>query len=449
MTAISDTTPEAAGYPPARSAWGLVILLTIAYVFSFVDRYILGLLLQPIKEDLQLTDFQIGLLLGPAFAIFYATMGLPLGWLADRSRRTWIVGAGVALWSLATAASGLAKSFFHLFIARMAVGVGEATLSPCAMSMIADSFPKDKRGAPIGLYSAALSLGAGFASLIGAAVLVWAKTAPEIVVPLAGAVEPWQLTFFIVGLPGLVVALPFFLLREPRRQLEAKEDREVAGSNLSDMLGYVAQRWGTYATFVSIACVMTIIAYSQGWLAATFDRTWNWPPERFALVNGIITLILGPATVNSVGWLSDYWSQRGRRTAPLTIMFAGALLMVPTGIIAPLMPDPISAFAVFALNTVGIATVTTTAITALLNITPGKVRAQMVALYYMVISITGLLLGPPTVGWLTDNVVGTENLRYAMAMLPAIYGTIPLLLIPVTRRLYVQQMDRLEGRVDR
>mgnify|MGYP002624586602 CR=1 FL=1 len=191
MTAISDTTPEAAGYPPARSAWGLVILLTIAYVFSFVDRYILGLLVQPIKEDLQLTDFQIGLLLGPAFAIFYATMGLPLGWLADRSRRTWIVGAGVALWSLATAASGLAKSFFHLFVARMAVGVGEATLSPCAMSMIADSFPKDKRGAPIGLYSAALSLGAGFASLIGAAVLVWAKTAPEIVVPLAGAVEPW------------------------------------------------------------------------------------------------------------------------------------------------------------------------------------------------------------------------------------------------------------------
>ena len=136
-------------WPASRTAWSMVILLTIAYIFSFVDRGILGLLIEPIKADLQLKDEDLGYLIGPAFALFYATMGLPLGWLADRRRRTWIVAAGIALWSAATAASGLARSFWHLFFARMGVGVGEATLSPCAMSMIGDSFPPERRGKPI------------------------------------------------------------------------------------------------------------------------------------------------------------------------------------------------------------------------------------------------------------------------------------------------------------
>ena len=175
-------------YPNPRHAWYMVILLTVAYVFSFVDRYVLGLLIEPIKADLNLTDTQIGLLLGPAFAIFYATMGLPLGWLADRKRRTAIVAAGVFVWSIATAASGLAKSFAHMFAARMAVGIGEATLSPCAMSMISDSFPKERRGRPIAFYTMALSLGAALASLLSASVLVWAKRSDGLSLPILGPV---------------------------------------------------------------------------------------------------------------------------------------------------------------------------------------------------------------------------------------------------------------------
>ena len=164
---------ENKNYPNSKYAWYMVVMLTIAYILSFVDRYILGLLIEPIKADLGLTDTQIGLLLGFAFAIFYATMGLPLGYLADRKKRTWLVAAGIAVWSAATAASGLVKNFAQLFIARMTVGAGEATLSPCAMSMISDSFPPEKRGKPIAFYTAALSLGAGIASLISAGVINW------------------------------------------------------------------------------------------------------------------------------------------------------------------------------------------------------------------------------------------------------------------------------------
>ena len=119
-------------------------------------------------------------------------MGLPFGYLADKKRRTWIVGFGVALWSLATVLSGVARNFVQMFIARMSVGVGEATLSPCAMSMIADSFPKEERGKPIAVYSTSMSLGAAVASFVGVAVLTWAKGGELIDMPLLGAAQPWQ-----------------------------------------------------------------------------------------------------------------------------------------------------------------------------------------------------------------------------------------------------------------
>ena len=191
-------------YPAAGYAWYMVILLTLAYICSFIDRYMLGLLVEPIKADLNLTDTQLGLLLGPAFAIFYATMGLPLGWLADRRRRTWIVAAGITIWSAATIACGLVKNFFQMFIARMSVGIGEATLSPCAISMISDSFPRERRAKPIAFYTMAVSIGAALASLFSATVLVWAKSNPGMSLPLVGPIAAWQLAFIAVGLPGFM-----------------------------------------------------------------------------------------------------------------------------------------------------------------------------------------------------------------------------------------------------
>ena len=443
------TTTDPAGvatpaYPPPLRAWYIVILLTIAYIFSFVDRYILGLLVEPIKADMSLSDTQIGLLLGPAFAIFYATMGLPLGWLADRWRRTWLVGIGVALWSAATAASGLAKTFWQLFIARMAVGVGEATLSPCAMSIIGDSFPKERRGKPIAVYTAALSVGAAVASLIGASVLVWTKSSAGIEVPIVGSVKPWQLAFLIVGAPGILFAGLFFFLREPARRVEAADDPELTGSNLNDMLRYVFARWPVYASFMGLVCVMMIVAYSQGWYAAMFERTWGWPSEKYAFWNAMVLLAVGPATVYSAGWLSDRMTSQGVADAPHRILILASFLLVPTALAIPLMPTGELAFAVIALNTIGIAGVSSVSVTALLMITPARIRAQTIALYYMTASFAGLGLGPTTVGLLSAKVFGEENLNYACAALPVIYGIIPLLLIPVTRRLYRQQMVKLD-----
>ena len=421
--------------------WYTVILLTAAYICSFIDRYILGLLVEPIKQDLQLSDTDIGLLLGPAFALFYTTMGLPLGWLADRARRTWIVGTGIIVWSLATSACGLARNFGQLFTARIMVGIGEATLSPCALSMIADSFPEERRGKPVAFYSAALTLGAGIASLAGATILTWSKSVPNLELPALGHVAPWQLAFIIVGTVGLPLALLMFALREPLRTDRASEHAEQP-AGLGDAFGHVWARRGLYGGFAALVCVMTIVAYSQGWLPAMFERTWGWAPEKYAFYNGLSLLLLGPVSVYTAGWLSDRLHATGRHEAPLLIVITGLLILVPTGIAAPLMPNGWAAFGLLQLNTIGIAILSATAPTALLNITPGEIRGQVVAMYYIVISVAGLMLGPTTIGLLSDFAFGEQGLRYAAALVPAIFGIPVLITIAATRRRYLGELRR-------
>ena len=430
-------------YPAAGYAWYMVILLTLAYICSFIDRYMLGLLVEPIKADLNLTDTQLGLLLGPAFAIFYATMGLPLGWLADRRRRTWIVAAGITIWSAATIACGLVKNFFQMFIARMSVGIGEATLSPCAISMISDSFPRERRAKPIAFYTMAVSIGAALASLFSATVLVWAKSNPGMSLPLVGPIAAWQLAFIAVGLPGFMLAVLFFVLREPKRQ-EMSAAKGLGNATLLDTLKFIHARWKTFACFLSIFCLMTTIAYSQGWCAALFMRTWGWEASKYALVNGIVLLAVGPATVNLSGWLCDRWYNRGVADAALRIAVIGAFIMVITGVIAPLMPGGGSAMLMFGVNAIGLAMITATGVTALLNLAPGQIRAQIVAFYYMAISLTGLLLGPTTVGIFTDQFFGEQNLKYSLALLPLIYGLPVLLLVPVTLRTYARTCAEIQ-----
>ena len=428
----------AARYPSAGRAWYTVSLLTIAYVVSFVDRNILGLLIDPIKADLDLTDFQIGLLLGPAFAIFYATMGLPLGYLADRRRRTWIVAAGVALWSAATAFSGLARNFVQIFIARMSVGIGEATLSPCAMSLISDSFPEERRGKPIALYSSAISVGSALAALLGAAVLTWANASQGLVLPYVGALAPWQIAFLTVGLPGLLLAVLFFFVSEPKRIVVDDSGR---GSHLGHMFIHVGRHAGVYLTFVSIFCVMTVVAYSHGWLAVTFARTYGWAVEDYAIANGIALIIVGPISVNFAGWLSDRYTARGHRDAPLKIAVLGLVIGIPPCVVGPLLDDPWLAFGLLAFGNVGLAFISATGVTALLNIAPARIRAQLVALYYMAISLAGLMLGPTLVGALNDLAFGVDGVRYSVALLPLIFGVPVLALVPLTLRLYRRALE--------
>jgi len=421
--------------PKPGYAWYTVLLLTVVYVFSYIDRTILGLLVEPIRADLGLNDTQISFLLGPAFALFYTTLSLPLGWLADRWKRNWIVAIGVVLWSLATAACGLAKNFAQMAVARIMVGVGEATLSPCALPMIADSFPPEKRGTPIAVYSTALSVGGGIAALAGASVIVWSKSAGAIVLPLVGEIAPWQFAFILVGLPGILLGILMFVLREPARQIEAGLSTDGA-SGLRDAFAYLKKDWKLYTGFVAMACLMTILAYSQGLFAAMFERTWGWPAEQYAVWSGVMMLAVGPATVFATGWGIDRMRVAGMADGPVRMMIGATLVVIPTHILAPLMPNGYLAFAVLAPNLAGLACLTTAGAIGVINVTAGEIRSQVTALYYVMISVTGLMLGPTTVGLLSDYVVGNENIRYAVSLVAVIYGTPLLFTLRGTLRRY-------------
>ncbi len=422
-------------YPSGSTAWALVILLTISYIFSFYDRYILGLLIEPIKADLKLSDEQIGLVLGPAFAIFYATMGLPVGWLVDRGRRSWIISAGISFWTLATVACGLAKNFGQLFIARMAVGVGEATLNPSAMSMISDSFPPERRGKPISVYVAALSLGAGLASLIGGLILKWANSQDTIQFLGFTDISPWQLAFFASAPPGILLAIIFFFWKEPKRIAETGMEQETGGSFAEAFL-YLKQNFGTYIGFISLSCVMSIIAYSQGFLAPVFERSWGWSTEKYAFTNAVILLISGPAAVILSGIITDKLTQSGHQDSTIKILMISFLGVAITAVLMMFMPNGELAFSMIFLNTASMAVMSAMGPASVLVLAPSHIKGQLIAFYYIVTSLTGLFLGPMSAGILSTRVFGEENIRYALAAIPLIYGIIPLIFMPISYRKY-------------
>ena len=218
MTSTAETGPDAQQYPNPAYAWYVVGVLCAAYLFAFIDRIIVGLLTPAIQADLGISDTQAGLLQGMAFALFYTIFGLPLGWLADRWSRKRLLSIGMTVWSVMTATCGLASSFLLLFLARVGVGIGEATLNPCAASMISDYFPARTRPRAFGVYVLGTALGAVLTYLTGGFVIGALQTHATVSVPFLGDLKSWQVTFLAVGLPGLIPALLFmFTVKEPRR----------------------------------------------------------------------------------------------------------------------------------------------------------------------------------------------------------------------------------------
>lgn len=195
------------GYPSSARAWATVAILMVAYVLSFVDRQILNLLVEPIRRDLAINDTQMSLLMGLSFALFYTVCGIPLGRVADTRSRRWLIAVGILFWSAATAACGMAKMYWQFLLCRIGVGVGEAALSPAAYSLIADSFPAERRATAISVYSMGVYLGSGLAFLVGGLVIQFASAQGDVTLPVLGEVRPWQLIFLILGVAGVFFTL--------------------------------------------------------------------------------------------------------------------------------------------------------------------------------------------------------------------------------------------------
>lgn len=336
MAAASEKPDE---QPVPAGSWYALGVLTLVYLVNFVDRQILSILANDIKADLGLDDAQLGFLYGTAFAIFYALFGIPLGRLADSWNRTRLLALGLTLWSAMTALSGLARSFAGLAVARVGVGVGEATASPCAYSLISDLFPRHRRATALSIYSAGLFFGSGLSLVVGAAIVqawnqAWPQHAP---LGLAG----WQAAFLAVGLPGLLLALWVLTLREPvRGAVDGLPDRGLPrpwadfGRQLLlivpplTLLG--AARGGTRALVVNLigAGLIAVLAWALAALtggAAQFlflglgaYAVFSWAsalrrddPATFALTWGtpvFMAIVFTYGAISYVGYTLTYWA---------------------------------------------------------------------------------------------------------------------------------------------
>jgi predicted MFS family arabinose efflux permease len=379
-----------------------MVILAVVYMFNFIDRQILAILLPAIRLEFDVADATLGLLSGTAFALFYVTLGIPVSLLADRWSRRNLIAAAVAIWSGMTALSGLAVNFWHLVVARIGVGIGEAGCSPPAHSMIADMYPPEQRSTAMGFYTIGISAGIMLAYLAGG----W-------VVQNLG----WRQAFFIVGLPGLVLALLVrFTLQEPRRG--ASENRVDSGTppKFNDVLRFLmARRSFLYmalgAGLASLAGYAVVIFFPS-----FMDRSFGMPMAQLGVWLGLILGIAGGFGFFAGGYFADKAGQqgpaRGLQFIAISVFLSGLMLALT------LMAS--SAAATLLLFIIPAAT-SNFYLAPVLAQTQGLVSLRMrslaSAVMLFVINTIGLGIGPWLVGLLSDFLAtdfGVESMRYSL-----------------------------------
>lgn len=388
---------------PARS-WTYVLICTMAYVFAYIDRQILSLLIQPIKKDLLLSDSEFGLLSGLAFAIFYAAMGIPIASLSDSRSRTKIIAAGLLVWSTATVACGLARSFAQLFLARIAVGAGEACISPASYSLIADLFPKDRLGRALAVYSTGSFLGSGLAFLVGGWVVGAVTVQVHSTVPMLSQLAPWQLAFVIAGLPGILLALIIpIAMKDPYRSArqQPRETRAKLGAVISLMRNGGAVFPCLF--FGYSLCAMSLFSL-MAWAPAYLMRTFSLDARTSGYWLGTVVLVACTGGVLVSGTLVDLLRRRGRVESPFLTGIIGA-----AGVAVTTLPLAFSqrfgvAICLLAGGTFFATFALPSSTTAMQLVTPANMRARVSAIFLFCNSMIGLALGAFLVGVLNDHV---------------------------------------------
>ncbi len=416
-------------YPDPAYAWYVVAILFLAYTVSYIDRQIMSLLIEPIKQDLAITDTQVSLLQGFAFTIFYTVAGIPLGRMADRKNRRAIIAAGILVWSFMTAACGLARNFALLFLARIGVGVGEACLSPAAYSLIADYFPKDNRAMPISLYSMGIFFGAGLSFIISGYVIQEVTAAREIALPMIGVVRPWQLTFFLVGLPGLLIVALMSTVREPVRRdlltIGANKDH-VSLSAAGRFLIAHARAYG--AAFLGFSFEATISYGFFAWVPSMFVRSFGWEVSRIGYYFGLIVCILGTAGILLGGILADRALRRGVQDAHMRVAMYGAGFILVFGIAAMCMPTPALVLLMLCPTAVSLGIPVGLAPAAVNYITPNQLRGQVIAVYIFFAALIGMTCGPTVVALFTDYVYRDPlALRWSLASFTLLFAVLSII----------------------
>jgi len=394
---------------PSWHAWYGVILLLGVYVSSFIDRTILTLLIGPIRETTGLSDSEVGFLIGPAFAIFYTIAGLPLGWLADRVSRVWLIVVGQVFWSLASVSFGLGRSFRELAVARIGVGVGEASLSPAAYSIISDLFPLERLARALSVYSMGIHLGGGLASILGGLVIDWAGEAASLRVPLLGERYVWQVVFFGVAAPTIpLTILLLTTFREPKRR-ESATRAEVVSVSTGDFVRYFRANAGAFLCHNFGFGLLALSGYGAlSWIPEFFVRIHGWDRAFVGKAVGLNSMIVGVAGLYFGGFVGDHLARRGRTDSKVLVGLIAVLVWLPFGVLLPFAPTGTLAFALWVPMTFAAAMPWGAAAAAIQEAVPNQMRGQAAAIFLLVINLVGLGLGPQILPLVTDYVFRDE-----------------------------------------
>jgi MFS family permease len=425
-------------------AWYVVFLLALANISSFLDRQILGLLVAPIKRDMHLSDTEVSLLMGLSFALFYTVFGIIIGRFADRANRRNIIMSGIALWSLLTALCAGVKNYTQFFFVRMGVGVGEATLSPSAYSIIADYFPKRKLATALSVFTMGIFLGSGLALAIGAGLVAGLPTEGTIAVPVLGNIYHWQKLFLIIGLPGLLISLLMITVREPERKDRLTKQGKDVELKLNEALTIIFRRAKTYFGICLGTAFTALVNYGcSAWIPTYFNRTFGWSVPKAGLSFGLILITASVSGILWGGWYADRLMNKGVTNGRVRIGVIAAVVSLLSCFI-PLVNNPNIVLALLAVPSFFLAAPMGASTTAVQELMPNQVRALASAIFLFLINIIGLGLGPTIVAVFNDYIFLDENaIRFSMTALFAIGGAFALLFYWISYSTYNETVARL------
>lgn len=430
MTQATTAREGAFAFRSDGYAWYVLAALCAVALASAVDRQILNLLVEPIKRTLGISDTQISLLQGFAFALFYAFMAIPLGRLADTTNRRNVIVAGILVWSLATLACGLATGFVMLFVMRMFVGVGEATLSPAGYSLLADYFPREQLSRAISIFTGMSFAGSGLALIGGGFLLGQLKGAETVALPLVGTVHDWQAAFILAALPGIAMAALMLSVREPPRQ-ERGQAVAADAVPLSAVFAWMVRNVGVLGPVVFGFSIMAASQFAlTSWIPTFFIRTHGMAAENVGYIYGLYMTVLSTFGIVLGGWIADALQARGVRGANLLVPMGAAALALPLIVTFPLVSDPTLALVLVAPLSVLGAVPFGAGTAAIPMIAPNRMRAQFTALYLLVANLIGGGVGPWSVAFVTDTILKDPALiRYSLATAPAVLSVLAIIIL--------------------
>lgn len=394
----------------------VLALLLLAYVISYMDRIALSLMVDPIRQDLDLSDTRISLLIGFAFVLLYTTAGIPLGRMADTGNRPRLIVFGMILWCAATAACGLTTGFTTLLVARILVGFGEATLSPASYSLIASYFPKERLGFAISLYMLGITFGGGLATYIVGTVAAAAGNTSLFGVP--PGTDGWRTAFLIVGMLGIPFIALMFTVREPRK---GRDVTTPPAPPLGEVLEHVRMHLGAYGPLLGGFGVMAIASLGVVlWGPAYFIRVHGLTQAEVGALFGLAMGLCGTVGLLAGGWLADRFYTRGTVDAAPRIVIVSLLLQTPLFLAVYLAPTAAMAKillipAMFAMLLQGGLQGASIQLVA-----PDRMRGLIVAIYLMLTNVIGMAIGPFLIAQFAERVFGgSHGIGMALATVTA------------------------------